>query len=776
MQPAVHSLRAAGPTPQRLVFFEVRGRRDLAQRAAAALPGLRFAWRRSWTRDPGAPRPSLLGGAPKVGLWLWPDTEQQFAEQATALLLGFVHPLLGRDLPCCLGFPFAAAVFAPRPLGVGDTAALDLEDIGRLLGVTQTPVAADPPARRSAPHRAAPLPAEPPLDACQRAAVEHARGPARVLAPAGAGKTKTLVARVARLIQRGADPADILLLAFNRKAAEQLEERLAARGIATTRRLGAPAAAQRPAGVHCATFNAFGYRYQREVMGARVLVDQRGAELRGLMRRALDAVGISPAQLKPPRGSDPVGACLHALTHVRAGLQASAAVEVNLESTGDEALVAVPFADLHDHYVRAQAVTGRQSFDDQIYFAVVDMLADPGHRTFIQARFRHVLVDEFQDLNPAQLALVDLLSRPTRDLFVVGDDDQLIYGWRRADPRGILQFHARMPPQPWSATYTLGTNYRCSRAVVASSARLVAHNRVREAKAVQPRTGAPPGALRFAGAPLWPRRAAAMCAFLRTEHARLGCDWRDLAVLCRYRAQQFAVALALDEARIPRTPTLGCRLFTHPVARLLRAYIDLVRAPQALAGDELAFLLNRPTRYQTASFTAAVAAAERPWDRVHGRARPPSLRTGRARSRCWWRRSIAWAARCARRPAPATPRRARRPLRPTTSWAPSSPRSTWWSTGAATPSGRAAPASPTAAAPFRWSMPCRCSLRPTPVWMSACRRGTACAATRKHIRTSPTTRWSASRPRTAWSSAPSTPPRDASTTPWSSPTTTPTCR
>ena len=123
-----------------------------------------------------------------------------------------------------------------------------------------------------------------------------------MLAPAGSGKTKTLVSRVAELVGRGVDPGGILMLAFNRKAAEQLEERLAALGIATTRRLGAPADASgaspsgapataarpTPPGVHCATFNAFGYRYQREVCGARIAVDLDGAAQRALMRRAMD--------------------------------------------------------------------------------------------------------------------------------------------------------------------------------------------------------------------------------------------------------------------------------------------------------------------------------------------------------------------------------------------------------------------------------------------------------------------------------------------------------
>ena len=273
----------------------------------------------------------------------------------------------------------------------------------------------------------------------------------------------------------------------------------------------------------------------------------------------------------------------------------------------------VPFAAVHAHYSRAQSVTGCQSFDDQIYLAVADMLGDPDHRHYIEGRFDHILVDEFQDLNGAQLALVDVLSRPRRDLFVVGDDDQLIYGWRSADPRGILEFHQRMPPRPWSATYTLCTNYRCSRAVVESAARLVANNAVREDKDVRPREGAAEGALRFAGAPTWPVRAATLCAFLRAEKSRLGCAWRDLAVLCRYRSQQLAVALALDAEEIPRTPALGYKLFSHPGAALLRAYIDLARAPEDMPGDRLRSLLNRPNRYVSNAVAEAVGAAPRPW-------------------------------------------------------------------------------------------------------------------------------------------------------------------
>jgi len=541
-----------------LVLFGVRSRREAARRLTAANPAAGTRYRRSWTSPPGT-RPD------RVGVWYWRGGEDDLRACANEVLLRFVHPLVAGGLPYCVGFPFDEALFAPRPLGVDDAHQLDFEDIGALLlAGPDTGPWARPAADSSAKARTT-------LDAAQRAAVEHRGGPSRVLAPAGAGKTKTLISRVVELVSRGVDPDAILLLAFNRKAAEQFEERLEALGVATTRRINdgrpterAPEAAGarpergggQPGAVHCATFNAFGYRYQKEVAGRRPALDTGDSGARALMRRALDEAGLDDAVLQPARGCDPVGLFLAALARVRSTLDPPRDVSVSIASRGEQPEIAASFAEVHARYTRLQAHDGRQSFDDQIYLAVADLLAVPGHRAAMQRHYRHILVDEFQDLNGAQLALVDILSRPRRDLFVVGDDDQLIYGWRHADITGILDFHQRMPPQPWSATYKLETNYRCSRSVVRTSSRLVQNNMRREAKVVSSRSGAPEGAVRFFGAPHGVERAAAAVAFLRAEKARLGCAWRDLAVLCRYRAQQAGVTEALRAAGVPCVPVL----------------------------------------------------------------------------------------------------------------------------------------------------------------------------------------------------------------------------
>jgi very-short-patch-repair endonuclease len=149
------------------------------------------------------------------------------------------------------------------------------------------------------------------MDADQRAAATHGAGPVRILAPAGAGKTKTMINRVCTLIERGVSPSSILVLAFNVKAKDQLVERLRARRIPVNDRHVYHV--EEP-GVVCATFNAFGYRYGREIIGIKPDLLSR-AEGRALMGHALDDAGVS---LKgAARGSDPVGQYLRVLDRVR---------------------------------------------------------------------------------------------------------------------------------------------------------------------------------------------------------------------------------------------------------------------------------------------------------------------------------------------------------------------------------------------------------------------------------------------------------------------------
>lgn len=454
------------------------------------------------------------------------------------------------------------------------------------------------------------------LDESQEKAVSHSIGAARVLAPAGAGKTRVLVSRIAALVDNGVEPSSILALAFNVKANEQLVERLGALGIAAaSKKLFDPSTP----GVVCATFNAFGSRYQRELLELDHRIVTSPDIWRRMMERALQRAGV---QLNgAPSGSDPVAEFLCALDRVRADMAIPAEVEVELEQIRECAKI-VPFGPVYDEFQRLRLDEGVQSFDDQLHIAVVDLLSNPRHREFVQRRFEHVLVDEYQDLSATQLTLVDIVSRPRRNLFVVGDDDQLIYAWRFADLANILGFHDRLPARPYSATYVLSTNYRCLRAIVDASKRVIDHNTMREPKDIHAAADALPGEVRYFRSASATERTDAVVKFLGDYRADRG-RWSELAVLCRYKAQQALVALALDQAGIPRTPLLSYQLFSDRQMQLLRSYIELVRDPDSVDSQELGYMLNRPNRYLTNELVDQITMHTDPWSFVNDRCEQP---------------------------------------------------------------------------------------------------------------------------------------------------------
>ncbi|HET9458175.1 MAG TPA: ATP-dependent helicase, partial [Candidatus Limnocylindrales bacterium] len=287
----------------------------------------------------------------------------------------------------------------------------------------------------------------------QRAAATAEPGPLLCIAPAGSGKTTTLVARVAWLIAAGrAAPGEIAVISFNRRAADELGERL---GDALGP-LGVAAG-----DVRVRTFHALGREILRD--GGTVvepLVD-RLALLRGLF---------------PDRGP--------------AGWQtldtAFSRLKLDLGVTAEEVAVDPdpgPIARDFVAYERAVSKGGGCDFDDLVSGAVRSLESDGPLLDRWRLRCGHLLVDEAQDLDRGQLRLALLLAAPANRIFLVGDDDQSIYGWRLADVRRLLALDGALPGL---RRVDLEVNYRCPRVVIERSVRLVEHNRERFAKVVRP--------------------------------------------------------------------------------------------------------------------------------------------------------------------------------------------------------------------------------------------------------------------------------------------------
>jgi DNA helicase-2/ATP-dependent DNA helicase PcrA len=233
------------------------------------------------------------------------------------------------------------------------------------------------------------------LDPEQRAAATLPDGPAQIIAPAGSGKTTTLIARLGVLLARGVRPDGICVVTFNREAAEELRARIVARIV--------PANAE-ASRIEVRTLHALARQVLLDAGTLEDLVADRGPLLRAARRRA--AIGRSAGAPPLPDVSEVDGA-ISAL---------------KVEGTP----VPAPWRPLVDDYAAQLRRRRARDFDDLVVEACRLLESDHALRHRWQARFAHVCVDEFQDVDAAQLQLVRLLAEPERNLFVVGDDDQTL--------------------------------------------------------------------------------------------------------------------------------------------------------------------------------------------------------------------------------------------------------------------------------------------------------------------------------------------------------------
>jgi superfamily I DNA/RNA helicase len=286
----------------------------------------------------------------------------------------------------------------------------------------------------------------------QRAAATAPPGPVLCVAPAGSGKTTTLVARVAWLVDGGTAPASICLVAFNKRAADELVERL----DAALAPLGVAAGA-----VRVRTFHALG----REILA------DAGVPVDPLLDRDEVLRELFPAASAADRGRLDL-AFSRLKLDLRIGWQ---------EVAGDPA--PGPVAAAYVAYGRAVEASGGLDFDDLVVRALATLEADAALLRRWRSRAGTLLVDEAQDLDRTQLELALLLAAPANDVTFVGDDDQSIYGWRLADVRRVLGLAGALPGL---RRVDLETNYRCPRPVIERAVRLVEHNRERFAKRIRP--------------------------------------------------------------------------------------------------------------------------------------------------------------------------------------------------------------------------------------------------------------------------------------------------
>ena len=409
----------------------------------------------------------------------------------------------------------------------------------------------------------------------QLAAVAHGSGAARVIAPAGSGKTRVLTERLRHLIvDRGARPGAITAVAYNAKAAEEMRRRCA--DFLT------------PDGPHIRTLNSLGLQICNEHGSPdrwRVLEEP---EVRDLVQRVFE--------VRRQANTDTVAPYLAALSAIRLGLISPAAAE---GAFPDAAGIAEGF----DRFRAALVEAGGVDFDEQIYRAIEILVSHPEERLAAQARCRRLLVDEFQDLNPAHLLLLRLLAAPGFDCFGVGDDDQVIYGYAGATPEYLIDFSSYFPD---AADHPLEVNYRCAPSIVDAAQHLLSYNRRRVAKAIRtpagrsegvamaegPLAGAGPVAVRTAPGD----KLAGLAVETIAAWRRAGVDPSDIALLARVNSALLPVQVACLEAGVPCSTPLDGRVLRRTGIRTALAYLRIGTDPGHIHTEDISETIRRPSR------------------------------------------------------------------------------------------------------------------------------------------------------------------------------------
>ncbi|HEY8092408.1 MAG TPA: ATP-dependent DNA helicase UvrD2 [Acidimicrobiales bacterium] len=363
------------------------------------------------------------------------------------------------------------------------------------------------------------------LDPEQRAAVLSDGGPLCIVAPAGSGKTRVLTRRVARRIGDGsADASHVLVITFTRRAAGDLTRRL--RGVGGREVVTA------------GTFHGIAYRLLRQRWED---LRQRPPELAPNRLRVVEEV-LTAGNRAPRRGvAQEVAAEIDWARARRIGPPAYATAAA---AAGRRTMTSV--AEVADHYGAYEALKRQKrlvDFDDLLSLGLAEMARDPAYAAAVRWRFRHLFVDEFQDVNPLQHALLEAWRDGRDDLCVVGDPHQAIYAWNGADGRWLEDFTQH---HPGATVITLRSSHRSSPQIVGLGHAVLTGGLEGAPTATRP-DGSPPRAIHFehAGA------EAAGVAVLARQARRPGGRWGAIAVLARTNAQLEPVATALTRAGIP---------------------------------------------------------------------------------------------------------------------------------------------------------------------------------------------------------------------------------
>ena len=404
------------------------------------------------------------------------------------------------------------------------------------------------------------------LNTAQQKAVCHETGPMLVLAGPGSGKTTVLLCRISRLLERGlAKPQEILALTFSKAAAEEMKSRFENLNGAS--------------GVSFGTFHSIFFRILRSRYGWNVEQIFQEEERRSILRNSIEAEKWDIACFEE---------------YISQFYSQLSLMNSELEQPNRFTPVGMPVEEFRKLYRAYEGYKERHEkldFDDMLTQCYQLLREDAAVREYWQRKYKFILVDEFQDVNQAQFACLQILAEKHQNLFVVGDDDQSIYAFRGARPDFLLRFPTLYPA---AKKVTLNTNYRSTERIVNLAERVIGNNEVRFVKNMKG-IGEAGDKVTF----LLAEDAAKEAAHIAEKIGRLldeGVPLTEIAVIYRTNLQGGAFARELYKRGIPYDLRDNSgNVYEHWVAKDLLAYLLLAENEES--DSALRRILNKPKRY-----------------------------------------------------------------------------------------------------------------------------------------------------------------------------------
>ncbi len=411
------------------------------------------------------------------------------------------------------------------------------------------------------------------LNEKQKEAVLQTEGPVLIVAGAGSGKTKTLTHRVAYLIARGVKPEKILAVTFTNKAAEEMRERVKKILDKEVLEYDKP---------FVGTFHRLGVKILRETFKLTgrtknfVIFDQEDS--RGLIKKCLEELGLPKEQFNP-------GAVGEEISRAKSELIGAKEYGEKTASFFQEKV-----AKVYELYENKLLKANAFDFDDLIKIPVDLLRANAEVLKAYQNRWSHILVDEYQDTNTSQYVLIKILAEKSRNLCVVGDEDQSIYSWRQADFRNFLNFDKDWPD---AKIIVLEESYRLTKNILAASQEMIGNNQWRRKKVFLTNNSE--------GSPVFLvqsqdeiEEAEFVVAMILKLMAASGYQPKDFAVLYRINAQSRILEEALLKARLPYQIFAGVKFYERKEIKDLIAYLRLLINSSDLTSLER--VVNAPNR------------------------------------------------------------------------------------------------------------------------------------------------------------------------------------